>query len=114
MTRPPVEVLAEQEEKIEELKETNRNLYQKIQHLEIAMQEKMEKTETALDVLTNLCDTISVRLDASEAQIDDFLKDGDLEQRLNDLERKTEEQWVEAMKKIEDDTLTPEWGGCVY
>ena len=66
MTRPPVEVLAEQEEKIEELEETNRNLYQKIQHLEIAHREKIEKLETTVDILTNLCDTIIPRLDALE------------------------------------------------
>ena len=66
MTRPPVEVLAEQEEKIEELEETNRNLYQKIQHLGIVYGEKIEKLETTVDILTNLCDTIIPRLDALE------------------------------------------------
>ena len=118
MTRPPVEVLAEQEEKIEELKETTYKLHQKILHLEITHREKTEKLETTVDMLTNLCDTISVRLDTSEAQIDDLIKWREkdrgaapmLDQRTSELEKRT----VLLEKKIEDDTLTPEWGGCVY
>jgi len=117
MTRPPVEVLAEQEEKIEELKESNRSLHLKIQHLEIAHREKIEKLETTTDILTNLCETVSVRLTTLDTQIDDQIKwrkNCVSEQRVNDLERELKEQWIKAMKKIEDDTLTPEWGGCVY
>ena len=74
MTRPPVEVLAEQEEKIEELKESNRSLHLKIQHLEIAHREKIEKLETTTDILTNLCETVSVRLTTLDTQIDDQIK----------------------------------------
>jgi len=74
--------------------------------------------DPTIDDLIQQVDMDNKRIVELEKKIDDLIKWREkdrgaapmLDRRTSELEKRT----VLLEKKIEDDTLTPEWGGCVY